>query len=449
MIEKCVRVRSRCWHTPWVDAEVDHAQEEIARLRERVRSLQAELAQIRGASQSAVAGANQPRLQTPSSNSAFQSSEPVGLLRAFEADQLLALAENLTGVAMWRLDRSTGVAQCSDQLRELFGLESGAPFSMQDVLECFHPEDLAKVRFDGRGHRVNDVMEPGELRIIRPDGSVRYILSSLVPLQGENDGEVWVGIVVDVTDRYALEAELKNAQKMEALGRLAGGVAHDFNNYLTVALGNAEMLRAGLQNESNRALLDEIISASERCRALTRRLLEFGRKRLVKAPVINVMDVLLQSQAILRRMLPQTMSLELCAPSEPLRVRVDASKLDQAIMNLVLNARDATREDDTILVQVHCAERAPRPSFGKTSVEKDTSCGDWLCIAVQDHGMGMDEETRARVFEPFFTTKAPGRGTGLGLSIVYGVVAQAGGTLSVHSTPGEGSRFEIWLPLVQ
>lgn len=357
------------------------------------------------------------------------------------------MMESLTGVAIWRWDRTQGISECSDQLRDLFGLRVDEPFRLQEVFERFHPEDRAKVRFDGRAQPVEDTMEPGEFRVMRPDGSMRRIISTVAPLRGDEDNDVWVGIVVDVTERYALEEELKNAQKMEALGRLAGGVAHDFNNYLTVALGNAEMLRAGVHRDNTRALLDEIIGASERCQALTKRLLEFGRKRLVRAPVINILDVVAQSQAILRRLLPKTMDFDVQAPEREVKVRIDAGKLEQAIMNLVLNARDATQDDGRITLTLTCGHSPPLSrTLGHAGVDP-ASASTFVRIGVEDQGAGMDEETRSRVFEPFFTTKPAGRGTGLGLSIVYGIVAQAGGFMNVHSAPNEGSRFEIWLPM--
>lgn len=435
-----------------MDGPAKDPQGELARLQAENQALKAQLERLASESQVAnhgPASLEQPgfRVQTPHPSTSLRSLQRKGTLRSKEAEQLLNMIESLTGVTIWRLDRTNGVSECSDQLREIFGLGLDESFRLQDVYERFHPEDRAKVRFDGRAHPVSDTMEPGEFRVMRPDGSMRRIISTVAPLRDEDDNDVWVGIVVDVTERYALEEELKNAQKMEALGRLAGGVAHDFNNYLTVALGNAEMLRAGVHQDNSRALLDEIIGASERCHALTRRLLEFGRKRLVKAPVINILDVVAQSQAILRRLLPTTMTFDVQVPQREVKVRIDAGKLEQAIMNLVLNARDATQDDGCITLTLSCDESPPLSRALSREGEESGGERSFVRIGVEDQGAGMDEETRSRVFEPFFTTKPAGRGTGLGLSIVYGIVAHAGGFMDVHSAPDEGSRFEIWLPM--
>lgn len=439
-----------CWHNQNVDAGVDHPSRELAQLRARVRWLEDELASLRGSSDQPLKPAR-ISIQTPDGGSELRSGHQPDALHSVEAGYLLRMVQSLAGVSIWRWDVSSGVCECSDTLRELFGLTPGDSARLEDLFQRFHPEDRSKIRFDGRGQRNADSMEPAEFRVIRPDGSMRHIISTVAPLSeaGREDSPVWLGIVVDVTERYALEEELKDAQKMEALGRLAGGVAHDFNNYLTVALGNAEMLRAGIHQDSSRSLLDEIIAASERCQALTRRLLEFGRKRLVKAPVISVLDVVAQSRAILRRMLPQSMSLEVQVPGQDVRVRIDAGKLEQAIMNLVLNARDAMGGEGGITLKVRVKAELPA---GKLVCANeggvDRGCHSWVCIGIRDQGAGMDEETRSRVFEPFFTTKPAGRGTGLGLSIVYGIVAQAGGCMHVLSEAGQGSVFEIWLPQV-
>lgn len=371
------------------------------------------------------------------------SSERLSEISQTDAVPLLEMVQTLAGVASWRWDRSTGQSQCSPEIFDLFGVAPGSEFRLEDVFARFHPEDRAKIRFDGRKQSMSKAMEPSEYRIVREDGSIRHILSTVAPLHsGEKEEQsVWVGLLMDVTERHRLEQELKNAQKMEALGRLAGGVAHDFNNYLTVALGNAELLRAGNSKESEKVLLDEIIRASERCQVLTNRLLEFGRKKLVRAPVINALDVVRQSQAMLRRLLPEAIELRFDLLEQAVRVRVDAAKLEQVILNLVLNARDSMKGEGVISLRVHCEGRPPQVQGREDAPER------WACLSVKDAGHGMDSETRSRVFEPFFTTKPVGRGTGLGLSIVYGIVAQAGGWMDVQSAPGEGSVFDMWLPL--
>lgn len=426
----------------------DNPGKELIELRARVKTLESELACMRQA-------ANRPlredlRARTLHGKITLSSAQQIGLLRPKDASVVLQMIQALTGVAVWRWDRDTGTCQCSESIRDLFSLEHDRPLQLDDVLERLLPEDRSKVRFDGREPRLLDAIEPEEFRVLHPDGTTRRIVSTvamLEPGQTENGG-IWAGIVVDVTERFALEEELKNAQKMEALGRLAGGVAHDFNNYLTVALGNAEMLRASTSQESSRSLLDEIIAASERCQGLTQRLLEFGRKRLVKAPVINILDVVAQTRALVGRLLPTAMELKVQCSVREIRVRIDAGKLEQALMNLILNARDAMPESGVIELRLEIEKQPkPRELLAGSLGARERSQGDWVRLLVKDEGIGMNKETRDRVFEPFFTTKSAGRGTGLGLSIVYGIVMQAGGSISVQSGLGQGTAFEIWLPL--
>lgn len=428
----------------------DNPGRELIELRAQVKALEAELASLRKV-------ANQPDAvtassRTPSGKTSFSSKQYGGPLRPQDAVQVFEMVQALTGVAVWRWDRDTGVCECSDAIRELFSLDDGETTRLEQIFERFHPEDRAKIRFDGRAQPSSDAIAPEEFRIFRPDGTMRRIVSTVTMLEPgpDENGGVWAGLVVDVTERCALQEELKNAQKMEALGRLAGGVAHDFNNYLTVALGNAEMLRASISQESSRSLLNEIIAASERCQGLTQRLLEFGRKRLVKAPVINILDVVAQTKALVGRLLPASMQLVVHCQEPELRVRIDAGKLEQALMNLVLNARDATDQVGTIELRID-VKTQPKPRemlAGGLAAKGPNEDEPYVRILVRDEGVGMDNETRERVFEPFFTTKPAGRGTGLGLSIVYGIVAQAGGSISVRSGVGEGTAFEIWLPLL-
>lgn len=431
----------------------DNPGKELIELRAQVKALQAELDALKNAAnQPALADQTKLNPRTPSAQTAFSSKHRVHPLGPDDAARVLDMVQTLTGVAVWRWDRETGVCECSDAIRDLFCLDDGETTRLEHIFERFHPEDRAKIRFDGRAQPSSNVLEPEEFRILRPDGSMRRIVSTVALLQAGRDehGGVWAGLVVDVTERHVLEEELKNAQKMEALGRLAGGVAHDFNNYLTVALGNAELLRASLPaHESSRALLDEIIAASERCQGLTQRLLEFGRKRLVKAPVINILHVVAQARALVGRLLPTSMNLVVRCDLEEIKVRIDAGKLEQALMNLILNARDAMPQTGTIELCMSVSHKArPREMrLGGLAAKEPGGKTAWVRILVRDEGVGMDEETRERVFEPFFTTKPAGRGTGLGLSIVYGIVVQAGGSISVQSGVGEGTAFEIWLPL--
>jgi CheY-like chemotaxis protein len=235
----------------------------------------------------------------------------------------------------------------------------------------------------------------------------------------------------DVTEQRRLEQQLRHAQKMEAISRLAGGVAHDFNNVLTALHGYAEVLtRSLVPGSREHGAADHIQRAARRASSLTEQLLVFTRQKPHEPRIIALNDVVTAMAALLRRIIGEDIELVLKLAKERLRVRVDPTQLEQVLLNLAVNARDAMVRG------------------GKLTVE--TAAADWdrVRLSVHDAGAGMTPETRLRAFEPFFTTKEVGKGTGLGLSIVYGVVVQNGGTIAVDSAPGQGSTFHIHLPRI-
>jgi PAS domain S-box-containing protein len=271
-----------------------------------------------------------------------------------------------------------------------------------------------------------------------PDGAVRIFDLHIEPCE--------VGVVVlsiDVTDGRKVEAQLRHAQKMEAIGRLAGSVAHDFNNLLSVILGYSSMLLSDLKPvDPIRADIDLIRMAGEKAAALTRQLLAFSRQQVLAPRVLDLNEVVQDSERMLRRLLGEDIDLVTLYDRQLSRVRVDPSQIDQVVMNLALNARDAM------------------PTGGKLTIEtKDVTLdasyaaehlgvtpGPHVMLAVSDTGVGMDKETQSRIFEPFFTTKAVGKGTGLGLSTVFGVVQQSGGNIWVYSELNRGTTFKVYLP---
>ena len=232
------------------------------------------------------------------------------------------------------------------------------------------------------------------------------------------------------------QAQLVQAQKMEALGRLAGGLAHDFNNLLLVIMGCTEALRA-ITNDDERAgtELNEIQGAAERASRLTRQLLAVSRQQPSQPRVVDLNEVVSGAGKMLRRLLGEDVELVTLLEQNPWPVRVDPGHIEQVLVNLAVNARDAMPEGGKLKV-----------STGRRSVTGGKLPGDYTVLVVEDDGTGMPEEVQARVFEPFFTTKAPGRGTGLGLSTCYGIVTQFGGHISVDSEEGRGTRFEVLLP---
>ncbi len=250
------------------------------------------------------------------------------------------------------------------------------------------------------------------------------------------------GIVRDVTERRRLEEQLRQSQKMEAVGRLAGGVAHDFNNLLTVIMGHGELVlgRAGL-DEASRRDLEEIGKAAARAGMLTRRLLAFSRRQVVRPRVLELNDVVADMEKLLRRLIGE--DVELLTELDPAagRILADPGQLEQVLMNLAVNARDAMPQGGRLVVRTAAAQLEPACA-GALGLRP----GRYARLAVSDSGTGMDEQVRARLFEPFFTTKEPGKGTGLGLSTVYGIVSQFGGAIQVESAPGRGSEFIIYLP---
>jgi two-component system, cell cycle sensor histidine kinase and response regulator CckA len=251
-------------------------------------------------------------------------------------------------------------------------------------------------------------------------------------------------ILQDITDRVRLENELRQAQKMEAVGRLAAGVAHDFNNILTVILGNTSMqLRNPQLDKKLTSSLTQVQRAAERATALTRQLLAYSRKQIIQRRPLALNEVVEQTVAMLRRLIGEHIALDMqLAPDLP-PIFADPSNVEQVIMNLALNARDAMPDGGkltltTTRVEVDEASRARHP---------ESQVGSYICLAVKDTGYGMDAATVGRIFEPFFTTKDPGQGTGMGLATVYGVLKQHGGWIEVDSTPGRGTTICTFFPL--
>ena len=263
----------------------------------------------------------------------------------------------------------------------------------------------------------------------------------------ENDGGMnTVVILRDITARLQLEEQLRQTQKMDALGRLAGGVAHDFNNLLTVIMSCADLALTELPPGTPTTEHVQLIrSSGQRAATLTRQLLALSRRQVIDPKVLELDAVVGEMAAMLRRLIGSHIELAVdAAPSLP-RVRVDVGQIQQVIMNLCVNARDAMSDGGRLTIRtrsVHLDERQARALL-------DVSAGPYVLLSVEDTGHGMSPEVQERLFEPFFTTKAPGAGTGLGLSTVYGIVKQSGGHVAVRSAAGAGSRFDVYLPAVE
>jgi two-component system cell cycle sensor histidine kinase/response regulator CckA len=316
--------------------------------------------------------------------------------------------------------------------------------------EGIHDEDRARVvkAFQEKLAR-GDLDE--QFRVVRPNGSVRWLRARAFPVRNAA-GVVYriAGIAEDVTALRCAQEELskteeqfRQAQKMEAIGRLAGGVAHDFNNLLTIIIGYADMLTGSFRaGDPARELTEEVKRAGERAASLTRQLLAFSRKQVLVPTVVDLHVLVKDMERMLRRLISEDVDLRVQGEAELWPVKVDPGQMEQVVMNLIVNARDAIQGTGKITIEMRnivladtCQQTCP-----------DVKPGEYVLLAVRDTGCGMDPATLTRIFEPFFTTKGPEKGTGLGLSTVFGIVKQSGGHISVHSEPGRGSSFEIYLP---
>jgi two-component system, cell cycle sensor histidine kinase and response regulator CckA len=303
------------------------------------------------------------------------------------------------------------------------------------------PEQLDEV-----GWRADREVAGAELEIRRKDGR-RAELEVGARLIYDAGRAVGVqGSARDVTERKHLEDQLRLAQKMEAVGRLAGGVAHDFNNLLTAIIGFSQLLlkRLGPDNAGRREI-EEIKRAGERAASLTRQLLAFSRRQVLQPKVLDLNAAVTEMEHMLRRLIHENVDLRVVLDPGPIRVKADPGQLEQVIMNLVLNARDAMPGGGKLTVETASAELGEEAAGQRAAVR----AGRYVVLAVSDTGVGMDAATQARVFEPFFTTKEQGKGTGLGLATVYGIVRQSGGHIRVESAPGRGATFRVFLPLVE
>jgi PAS domain S-box-containing protein len=315
----------------------------------------------------------------------------------------------------------------------------------------FNPAAAEVARFL---HDDREVMSSGKPKLIAEESvtnpltkQTRWFQTIKIPLPVEGEElPTLLGVATEISERKQLEEQLLQSQKMEAVGQLAGGVAHDFNNILTAIVGYADLLAAEFTGNAQQLEdLEEIRKAARRAAALTRQLLSFSRKQVLEPRIIDVNGVVLNLDKMLRSLISENIELKTQLSPDLDAARVDPNQLEQVIMNLAINARDAMPDGGTLTIET-----------ANTTLDEDYAVkhvsvvpGDYVMLAVTDTGCGMTEETKARIFEPFFTTKPEGRGTGLGLSTVYGIVKQSGGNIWLYSEPGKGSTFKVYLPAVE
>ena len=362
-------------------------------------------------------------------------------LKASEA-RYRSIVENAhEGICM--CDAQREITYCNPRLASLIGHpEGGAGLTCSQ----FHfPDDNYEIcqRFDRvrEGHS-----ESYEMCLRHQDGSARWMSASASPIQDEAGGFAGaVCMFTDITERKRLEEQLRHSQKMEAIGQLAGGIAHDFNNLLTMILGYGDLLERKLPpGDPLHASVLEIRKAGGRAASLTQKLLAFSRKQVLHPQVISLNRLVQELEPMLRRLLGEDLHLDFALDPTAGNIKADPVQIEQVLMNLCINARDAMHTGGLLLIESQHQEFDAR-----AGVLHGVPAGAYATLIVTDTGSGMDEKTKARIFEPFFTTKDPGIGTGLGLSTVLGIVNQSGGAISVYSEPGVGTTFKIYLPSVE
>ena len=362
------------------------------------------------------------------------------------AEERMRFALQNADVGIWDMDYATGIVRISSILEAHFGIQ---PDSFSGTFDAF----MQSVYPDDRNYVVETIAESVkadadfsiQYRVRWPDGTMRWLSSAgRIHLSERGDPVRGVGITLDVTKHRSLEERYHQAQKMEAVGRLAGGVAHDFNNLLTAILGYSQLLLLGFDEaDPRRSDLMEIHKAGESAARLTRQLLTFSRRQITE-PMLMDLNVLLDNlRGMLGRLIGEDVKVVLKLRPELGLVKADSGQIEQIVMNLAVNARDAMPEGGTLTIETMNVELDDHYASTHFSVKP----GRYVALVVSDTGTGLSPEVQARLFEPFFTTKERGKGTGLGLATVHGIVMRSGGSIGVYSELGKGSSFTIYLPL--
>jgi len=343
----------------------------------------------------------------------------------------------------------------SPEQRVIWGVDPNEPLAWDQHRQYIHPEDVAKVNAgNAEAHERPDGVFEIEHRIIRPGGEIRHLIVRAQAIFDEKTPERRllrvIGATRDVTDetlarqeRDDLQARLLQAQKLESVGRLAGGIAHDFNNILNIIIGCAEIAASDPDPSAVGGYLDEILKAATRSADLTRQLLGFARRQTVMPRVVDLNDFVSASLKMLRRLIGEHVTLSWHPGVDVWPVRIDPGQVDQILVNLMANARDAIADVGAVVIHT---ENVPEST---SRLYDGLVPGEYVRLAVVDNGFGMDDETQRHLFEPFYTTKPLGKGTGLGMASVDGIVRQNGGTITVESRIGSGTTVNVFLPRVR
>jgi two-component system cell cycle sensor histidine kinase/response regulator CckA len=371
------------------------------------------------------------------------------LLEAFRrTEERTNYALNAAHMAVWELDLLTRQITSSETMAPLFGLDADEEVATLDAgFALVHADDrrMVEEHVARAAHEGSDLQM--EFRAPWPSGEIHWLaVRGRVLRDATGRPSRLLGILTDVSERKSLEGQLRQAQKLEAVGLLAGGIAHDFNNILSVILSCSEFLLEEMGAKSPlRTDVEEIRKAGKRAADLTKQILAFSRQQVLAPKILDLNEVLEAVSKMLARVVGEDIELEMRLATDLDKVKADPGQIEQVIMNLVVNARDAMPQGGRLTIETANVRLDAADGEGALRIGP----GRHVRIAVGDSGVGMDPSTQARIFEPFFTTKELGKGTGLGLATVFGIVQQSGGTIRVQSEVNVGTTFEIYLPPTQ
>lgn len=358
----------------------------------------------------------------------------------------LLLAQRIGHVGSWEYDVATQTMEWSAETYRIFDQapEGGRP-TLRQFLNLLADEDRPIVSQGFEKALQERSSYRADCRIFRPDGSSRFVhLQAQLILDATDKPVQMIGTIQDITDRKMLEEQVRHSQKMDAVGQLAGGIAHDFNNILTVIQGYTELISYAPQlDQQTRSYASQISVSAERASKLTRQLLAFSRKQLMQLKPLDINQLLENLSPMLQRLLGEQTNLHMNLEGDLPSVPADAGMMEQILVNLAMNARDAMPKGGRLIIETALHEIDPE----YCRIHLEALPGNFICLSVIDTGCGMDSKTLDHIFEPFFTTKEFGRGTGLGLPTVYGIVKQHQGWIQVASEVGQGTAFKVFLPV--
>jgi two-component system cell cycle sensor histidine kinase/response regulator CckA len=359
------------------------------------------------------------------------------------SERHLRESQQIAGVGSWERAVGSEEALVSEETCRILGIPLTVSLSRAAFFELVHPDDRDWLRTEADRSVSESTARVSRHRIITPGGEERILVTraAVVP-DADGVGSLIMGTIKDVTDEELEEERLRRAQRMETVGQLAGGLAHDLNNLLTVLTGHAHLLEDIVDDASALDSVTAIQTATSRAASLTRQILEFGRREVLQPRPVDVNATLRSHQSTFRRLLPDRVEIDLCLDDHLGNVLVDPVKLDQVLMNLVLNARDALEGSGALIIETTRGEL----DEAYCRLQGDVAPGWYTLIAFTDTGTGMTPEVLDRAFEPFFTTKSTSEGSGLGLATSYGIIKQSGGHLALYSEPQRGTVARIYLP---